>query len=148
MGSRGRAASDQDRMDVGGDRKHLQGAGGRDGKDQRPCPSSGSQSAGPATAGPWVTAQGGPEESSPPGNDTRTAQMWSIQGERQATRRETGLAQDARSIREGLVDLAQERGEPGDSGSAHVTVSPGSAHSGFLAFLVLFKLPEGACPHP
>lgn len=49
-------------MDVGGDRKRLQGAGGRDGKDQRPCPSPGSQSAGPATVGPWVTAQGEPEE--------------------------------------------------------------------------------------
>lgn len=148
MGSRGRVAGDRDRMDVGGDRKRLQGAGGRDRKDQRPCPSPGSQSASPATAGPWVTAQGEPKESLPPGNDTRAAQTWSTQGERQATRGETGLAQDARSIQQGLVDLAQGRGEPGDSGSALVTVSPGSAHTGFLTFLVLFKLPEGACPHP
>lgn len=87
-------------------------------------------------------------KSSPPGNDTRAAQTWSIQGERKATRRETGLDRDARSIRQGPVDLAQGRGEPGSSGSAHVAVSPGPAHTGFSTFLVLFKLPEGVCPDP
>ena len=97
---------------MGGEGKGHQGVGGGDGKSQRlhPC-SMGPLSPDQAAIGQWSQTKGEPEETVTV-REQHNGSANTVKGKRKHTWRETGQAQEARSIGRGRGDPAQGEGVP------------------------------------